>query len=123
LSREELGAARQLLASGFPRQATSRAYYAAFYAARAALEAAGEEPPKTHTGLRSKFSELAHTKPALGGEVGRTLSQLETGRTDADYDTPAISTEEANEAITKAEQIVEVIERALENGLSKEPST
>jgi hypothetical protein len=46
LSREELEAARNLVESGFPRQAISRAYYAAFYAARAALEAAGEPSPQ-----------------------------------------------------------------------------
>jgi uncharacterized protein (UPF0332 family) len=61
-SHEELAAARQLLESGFPRQATSRAFYAAFYAAHAALEVAGIAPPKTHTGLRTKFSEFA-TQP------------------------------------------------------------
>jgi uncharacterized protein (UPF0332 family) len=41
------------------------------------------------------------------------LSQLETERTEADYGRPTISTDEAREAIAKAEHIVEVIERAL----------
>jgi uncharacterized protein len=106
-----------LVESGFPRQATSRAYYAAFYAARVALEAAGIAPPKTHSGLRSRFSEFANATPAIGGEVGRALSQLETGRTDADYAEPAISVDEANDAITKAEHIVEVVARAITDGL------
>jgi uncharacterized protein (UPF0332 family) len=50
--------------------------------------------------------------------VGRSLSQLETGRTDADYGESSISVEEANDAIAKAERVVDVIERALESGLS-----
>lgn len=111
--REELAAARQLLESGFPRQAISRAYYAAFYAAQAALKATGTDLPKTHAGLRSKFSELAHTAPDVGADVGRALSQLESGRTEADYGNPTISADEAGEAIAKAEHVVDVIERAL----------
>jgi len=110
-----------LVDSGYPRQATSRAYYAAFYAARAALEAAGISPPKTHSGLRSRFSEFAHATPGFGGEVGRALSQLETGRTDADYGDPAITVDEANDAITKAEHIVDVVERAIASGLGSKP--
>jgi uncharacterized protein len=106
-----------LVESGYPRQATSRAYYAAFYAAQAALEAAGEDAPKTHSGLRSGFSELARSTPAIGAEVGRELSQLETARTDADYGEPSITREEANDAIAKAEHIVEVIEHVLDKGV------
>jgi uncharacterized protein len=121
-SREELAAARDLVNSGFPRQATSRAYYAAFYAARAALEAAGISAPKTHSGLRSRFSEFAQATPGIGGEVGRALSQLETGRTDADYGGSRISADEANDAIAKAEHIVDVVERTITEGLAPERS-
>jgi uncharacterized protein (UPF0332 family) len=106
-----------LVDSGFPRQAASRAYYAAFYAARVALEAGGIGPPKTHSGLRTRFSEFANATPGLGGEVGRALSQLETGRTDADCGEPAVGVDEANDAIGKAEHIVDVVERAVAAGL------
>jgi predicted nucleotidyltransferase len=44
-SYEELAVARNLADSSFTRQAISRAYCAAFYAARAALEAGGEASP------------------------------------------------------------------------------
>jgi branched-chain amino acid transport system substrate-binding protein len=73
-SHEELGAARNLVNSGFPRQAISRAYYAAFYAARAALEVAGEPSPKTHSGMRSRFSDLARSKPSIGPGSGSASS-------------------------------------------------
>jgi uncharacterized protein len=119
-SREELAAARDLVDSGFPRQATSRAYYAAFYAAHAALEAAGISAPKTHTGLRTRFSEFAKETLGIGGEVGRALSQLETGRTDADYGGSTISVDEANDAIAKAEHIVYVVEQAIAAGLGSQ---
>lgn len=69
--------------------------------------------PKTHAGLRSKFSDFANKTPDLGADVGRALSQLETGRTEADYGQPTVSADEAREAIAKAEHVVEVIERAL----------
>jgi uncharacterized protein (UPF0332 family) len=52
-SSEKLDAARNLVDSGFPRQAISRAYYAAFYTALAGLEAAGQPSPKTHGGMRA----------------------------------------------------------------------
>lgn len=117
LSREELEAAQKLVETGFPRQAISRAYYCAFYAARAALEAAGQNPPKTHSGMRSRFSDLARSTPSLGPEVGRALSQLGTDRAQADYDEPTTTVEDANDAIAKAEHVVEVIEQAIAAGL------
>jgi uncharacterized protein len=120
LSREELQAARKLVESGFPRQAISRAYYAAFYAARAALDAAGEQSPKTHSGMRSRFSDLARSMPSLGAGVGRSLSQLGTDRAEADYDEPTMTEEEANQAIDKARHVVDVVERAIAEGLESE---
>jgi uncharacterized protein (UPF0332 family) len=123
LSREELDAASKLAESGFPRQAISRAYYAAFYAARAALEAIGERPPKTHSGMRSRFSDLARSTPSLGPEVGRSLSQLGTNRTEADYDEPTMTADEANDAIDKARRVVDVVERAIAAGLGAGPAS
>jgi uncharacterized protein len=123
LSREELDAARKLVEAGFPRQASSRAYYAAFYAARAALEAAGQTPPKTHSGMRSLFSDFARSTPSLGPEVGRSLGQLGTKRTRADYDEPTISVDEANEAIAKAQLVVDVVEGAIEGRFGRTPGS
>jgi uncharacterized protein (UPF0332 family) len=52
----------------------------------------------------------------LGPEFGRILSQLETGRTDADYGEPTITLEEATDAIAKAERLVDAIEEFLGAG-------
>jgi uncharacterized protein (UPF0332 family) len=106
-----------LVESGFPRQATSRAYYAAFSAARAVLEVAVVSSPKTHSGLPVRFSEFAHATPAIGGDVGRALSQVEIGRLDADNGEPTIGVDQANDAIAKAEHVVAVVKRAIAGGL------
>jgi hypothetical protein len=68
--------------------------------------------------MRSRFSDpLARSTASIGPEVGRELSQLGTDRTEADYDEPIITIAEANDAIAKAQRVVEVIERAIEAGL------
>ncbi len=53
---QEVGAARALTEGGFTSQAVSRAYYAAFYAAEAALLAVGETRSK-HGGVISAFGK------------------------------------------------------------------
>jgi hypothetical protein len=71
--------------------------------------------------MRSRFSDLARSNPAIGPEVGRALSQLGTDRAEADYDQPTITVEEANDAIAKAQRVVDVIERAMAAGLGGAP--
>ena len=61
-------------------------------------------------------SSLARSSPSLGPEFGRILSQLETGRTDADYGEPSITREEATDAISKAERLVDAVEGFLGAG-------
>lgn len=51
----------------------------------------------------------------LGPEAGRALSQLETSRTEADYGEPSMTADEANDAISKPEQLVDVVERFLDS--------
>ena len=51
---EDLRTARHDLDGGFVRAAISRAYYAAFHAARAALLTLSESP-KSHGGVRNRF--------------------------------------------------------------------
>jgi len=56
-SRQELAAARLLASGGFPAQAISRAYFAAFFAAEEALVTLGETRSK-HSGVVSAFGRL-----------------------------------------------------------------
>jgi uncharacterized protein len=112
-SREELAVARELVELGYSRQAVSRAYYAAFYAARAALEAIGETP-KSHSGMRTRFAKLAKSSPELGAEAGTALSRLDTRRGRADYgDDVSVTSTEANDAIDQAQAVVDAVERHL----------
>lgn len=53
-ARQKLAVARHVLAGGYPADAVSPAYYAAFHAAEAALLVEGDEP-RSHEGLKSLF--------------------------------------------------------------------
>ncbi len=83
-ARTELEAARTLQTARFPMQATSRAYYGAFYAAEAALLSVGETRSK-HSGVLSAFGlkvvKEGGFDPALAAEL-RRLFEL---RSLADY--------------------------------------
>ena len=95
ISSEWLGAADKALATaefaygiGDLRSANSRAYYAAFYAARVALSAIGEHERslgKTHSGLRAAFAELLVKPGHLPKELSRLFAILSDQRLAADY--------------------------------------
>ena len=76
---------------------------------------------------RSRFSEAftLHGRP-LARIVGRSPNSASSARTEQkrDYDEPRMTTEEANEAIDKARRdLVDVVERAIAEGLGAEPSS
>jgi len=83
-SRMEIDAALTLAAAGFEPQSTSRAYYAAFYAAEAALLALGETRSK-HAGVIAAFGRLVVKEGGLDPEAGRTLRRLFEWRNAVDY--------------------------------------
>src|SRR5574341_683581 len=70
---EELAAARLLAGKGFEAQAISRADFAAFFAAEAALLALGEMRSK-HSGIVSAFVSLLVRSGQVDGEIGRWTS-------------------------------------------------
>lgn len=82
--RTELDAAGVLAREGFSDQATSRAYYAAFFAAEAALLALGETRSK-HSGVIAAFGRLVVKEGGLDPEVAGGLRQLFELRNAADY--------------------------------------
>ncbi|WP_420455409.1 HEPN domain-containing protein [Rubrivirga sp.] len=84
-ARVTLAAARVLAALGFSRDAVSRAYFAAFYAARAALANRGSEP-STHRGVAVEFSRLLVRTGDVDVTTGRALRRLADARMEADYD-------------------------------------
>lgn len=107
-ARQELGAAELLAHHGFPAQAVSRAYYAAFYAAETALVAIGETRSK-HSGVVSAFSQLLVRDGQLDEQSGRLLRSLFERRSQADYELAPVPTEEATRAVADARLVVDAI--------------
>jgi len=108
-ARQELAAAALLAANGFTAQAVSRACYAAFYAAEAALFDLGETRAK-HSGVIAAFGQLLVRDGHLDQDVGRLLRSLFSRRSQADYLTEAVPTEEADQAIADAATVVSAVE-------------
>lgn len=105
-AHRKLDAARADLASGRFDDAASRAYYAMFHAARAALAARGLQA-KTHTGLAAVFAERLIRPGYLDAALGRWLGQGRRTREIGDYDDfLAIEAEEAGDAVSRAERFV-----------------
>jgi uncharacterized protein (UPF0332 family) len=110
-AESSLAAARTLLDEGFADFAASRAYYAAFYAATAAL-LARDERFKTHSGVQRAVN-LHFVKPGLlGRELGQELDWLGKLRIVGDYGQRRhVPAEEARRAIDVAERLVEALRR------------
>jgi len=105
---EELAAARLLAGKGFEAQAVSRAYFAAFFAAEAALMALGETRSK-HSGVVSAFVRLLIRGGQLDEGIGRLLRSLFERRNEADYSPVDVPAEEADAAIRDAERVVSAV--------------
>jgi len=108
-AEQSLEAARELVAGGFCDIAASRAYYAAFYAASAALLAEGWESGK-HSGVIALVHQHLVKTGRLDTEQGKTLNWLFELRSVGDYGvTVHVSQEDANKAVAAAEGFVEAI--------------
>ncbi|MGH2765903.1 MAG: HEPN domain-containing protein [Actinomycetota bacterium] len=107
-SDEELAAARHLVEGGFMPQAVSRAYYAAFRAAEAALGVVGETRSK-HAGVISAFVRHVVKAGGLDEETGRILRSLFERRNLADYVPIEVPPAEAASAIQDAERFVAAV--------------
>jgi uncharacterized protein (UPF0332 family) len=112
-SRQELAAARLLNDNSFPGQAVSRAYYAAFYAAEAALLCLGEVRSK-HAGVIAAVGRLLVVERGLDPRAGRLLRSLFERRSRADYEAESVPAEEGARAIDDAAFVVSAIEMWLQ---------
>lgn len=111
-SWDELDAARLLAKNGYERQAISRAYYAAFYAAQTCLLAMGITRP-THSGVFTAFlTEIVQDRGAAP-ETARLLRSLLSRRTEADdgghYLGHEASTADAKAAVQDAEAVLNAL--------------
>lgn len=106
-------AARQLASGEYYDFAASRAYYAAFYAAKAALLEEGLEFSK-HSAVVAAIHQRYVKAGRLPTEQGKALNWLFELRGIADYGgTAHVSQEEAQRAIDAAAGFVEAIKRLL----------
>ena len=111
-AREELRAAALLADNGFGAQSVSRAYFAAFYAAEAALLHLGETRTK-HSGVVSAFSRMVVRDRGLDEQAGRLLRSLFERRSQADYALDPVPGEESQKAVGDASMVVEAVDRWL----------
>lgn len=99
--------ARALLELGDVDGACSRAYYAMFDAARAALLASGApvQPDigRTHGGLITAFSLHLVKNGPIPRELGRLLKRAEEIRLVADYKENSVEFDDARELVGQAE--------------------
>lgn len=106
---QALADAKLLVENGRAEGAVSRAYYAAFDAARAALILKGEEP-RSHAGVLTRFSYHFIRTGQIAKKTGGILATAETLRNRADYDAfAAFETEAAGDLVRDVNRFVEAV--------------
>lgn len=113
-AEKSIQAAKELAASGFYDFAASRAYYAAFYAATAALLNEGMEFSR-HSGVIASIHQRLVKTGKLDMEQGKELNWLFELRNVGDYGvTIHVSQQDAERAIRFAENFLRVIKSLLQ---------
>lgn len=117
-SRKSLAAATLLSRDGFTEAAISRAYYAAFYLAQAAL-ATKDISRSKHSGVIAAFGEHLTKKKLLPESLHKTFVSLYENRVTSDYTVEAApSSGETREILEVARQFTESVETYLEEWLA-----
>ena len=112
-ARQKQEAAAALLKAGFFEDAVSRAYYAAFHAAQAALLTEGQQAD-SHKGLNTLFGLFFVKTGRIEKRFGRYLSNLKDDRETSDYEALAwVDEQVAEKAIREAGEFCEAIEAYL----------
>lgn len=113
-----LGAARLLLENGYTDEACSRAYYAMFDAARAALLVVNApveaEVARTHKGLISAFGKHVVKPRLVSQEVGRSLGQAQHVRLIADYNGSPVDAKDAGQIVEWAATFIQTIDKTFD---------
>ena len=117
-----LAVAEKLAGEGFPEDAASRAYYAAFHFARVLAWAAGEKP-KTHKGVAHLLNLHWIAPGRLPKDTAQLYDSLHDDRQDADYgESTAIDESQARRIVANARVLVERMGNLLrELGVSPQP--
>jgi uncharacterized protein (UPF0332 family) len=113
-----LASAGLLLAAGDSASAIDRAYYAMFYAAKAALAATGDETAiaiKTHSSVIAQFGLQIVRMRGLDARFGKSLNYAHDLRLKADYDEIWPQDRDAAEALMpQARTFIEAIHGFIE---------
>jgi len=111
--RDSIAAAKLLLKGEYPGYAASRAYYAMFYLAEALLEGEGLSFSK-HSGVISAFGQYFAHAGKVPLKFHQYLREAHDLRQIGDYgQRAAVSFEQAEEQIIRAEEFIELAERLL----------
>lgn len=112
-ARRAISGARHLLVVGDTEGACSRAYYAMFDAAHAALLAVDTDGPKTttktHQGLIAAFGVRLVQPGHMDAQFGRTINKVQRLRQIADYLGDPPSLEDATWAVDQAGAFIEAV--------------
>ena len=110
-AQEGLEAAQLCLEKDLFHSATSRAYYAMFWAAQVALVSIGVRRPKwSHSDLQSTFAtELVKRRKRYPNHFGSHFNELFPLRLDADYRRKGVSKRQATRAVGWAHEFVTTI--------------
>jgi len=106
-----LSVAERLLQDGEYEDSISRAYYAMYHAAKAAL-ATIDVFPRTHEGLVSEFGKRFVLTGTFPKELGRALAEAKAARETYEYSVTAeIDEAEARTILEDATEFVAAIDR------------
>lgn len=108
MARERLSAARAAHAGGFASSATSLAYYAMLYAARAALSEE-DRNAKTHRGIWNLFVGTFVVSGRFDRALAGKARESQSLREGVDYDAVAVSAVEADAVLGVAERFVDAV--------------
>lgn len=116
-ARTALSDAHLLVEQGSPEAAINRSYYAAFSAARAALQLESESP-STHAGVIRRFGYHYVRTGRIAQAIGDILTVAETMRNRADYEAfTTFDHEAASDLAADTRRFVEAVEALCERGL------
>ena len=112
-AQEKLAVAQELAKRQHYDDAVSRAYYAAFHAAQAALISEGHEAD-THKGVVTLFGLFLVKSGKFDKRYGKVLANLKDDRELGDYEALSFIDEEtAKRAVAEAEMFYKAVERYL----------
>ena len=107
-AQEALEAAQVCLQWQLYHSATSRAYYAMFWAAQVALAHVGVRRTEwSHPALQASFiQELIRTRKRYAAQLGQYINRALQLRLDADYRLKGVSQRQATQAVRWAQEFI-----------------